>query len=150
MVYLMIRRLLSSQNFLTPKKISMKGGAIISHELAKRMVDKYRHVIKYVPATELAETYAIHFDKSFLTDLLNTDKTDGMKFYFAINEEKRLTLVLIPTNENGEDLQHIEGFPHANKTTKPAHSGPIIATMSAGAPLAKVSGGAANQGNPYP
>lgn len=128
----------------------MKGGAIISHELAKKMVDKYQHVIKHVPATELKETNAIHFDKSFLTELLKTDKADGIKFYFAINEEKRLTLVLIPTNENGEDLQSIEGFPHSNKTTKSAHSGPIIATMSTGAPVATSPGGAANQGNPYP
>lgn len=128
----------------------MKGGAIISHESAKRMVDKYQHVIKHVPASELKETNAIHFDKSFLTELLKTDKADGIKFYFAINEEKRLTLVLIPTNENGEDLQRIEGFPHINKTTKSTHSGPIIAAISAGAPLPKGSGGAANQGNPYP
>lgn len=127
----------------------MKGGAIISHETAKTMVQKYHEVMKHVPGTELKETSAIHFDKSFLTELLKTDKADGLKFYFAVNDQKRLTLVLIPTNENGEDLESIAGFPHVNKSSQAAHSGPIIATISTGAPAVKGTG-VANQGNPYP
>lgn len=138
-------------NQLNLKKSIMKGGAIISTEAAKRMVEKYQHVARHLPAGEFKETSAIHFDRQFLEEVLRTKDAEGIKFYFAVNEDKRLTLVLIPTNEKGEDLQTIPGFPHSNQSShiSSQHSGPIIASVTTGT-VANAPSGVANHGNPYP
>ena len=130
----------------------MKSGDFISDELASKMVHDFRKLMTQIPEHELRETHAIHFDSSFIEEFILNTGAKGIKFYFALNHLKRMTLVLNATDAYGKDIHPINGFPHSNTSTSQVaegKAGPIIA-LAASSSGSSGSGKAGDQGTAYP
>jgi hypothetical protein len=75
-----------------------KAGKTITKQKADEMVDKYQKAHK-------DGTRSIYFDKEVVQELLNTEGTEGVKIFFAKNDEDQNTVVLYPVDENGRIIE---------------------------------------------
>lgn len=54
------------------------------------------------------QSTAVKFQAQDLNDILDQDDVTGVRFYFSLNSSDKLTLVVVGTNSNGDDLT--EGY----------------------------------------
>ncbi len=55
-------------------------------------------------ATAVNQTIATSVDKTSILNLLNQPNCEGMRMYFGLTENNKLTLVLVGTNATGNDM----------------------------------------------
>lgn len=82
-------------------KISGKEGAPIDRAKAKRWTANYR-------GRGQGKTKSHLFGAETVKGLLDQDGCIGMRIYYALNDEGEQQLLLVATDENGDDLKDSE------------------------------------------
>ena len=70
----------------------------ISLDDAKSMTHRYQDSVPE------GTTISCEVDKSQLIAMLNQEDCQGLRIYFALNEEERLTTVLVGSDSSGSDM----------------------------------------------
>ncbi|MEY2794105.1 MAG: hypothetical protein RJA76_2097 [Bacteroidota bacterium] len=73
-------------------------GEFITLEEGAAMTARYRNSV------QPGETIAINFSKQILTEILNQDECQSLRFYFAKNDEGKTNLVVTGVDNLGNDL----------------------------------------------
>jgi hypothetical protein len=79
-----------------------------------------KHIIDLTKAAEMTERYRRNvpkdgdgvyvlklggsFDKDAINQLTAQTKFDGLRYYFALNDKKEMTVVLVAIDSNGNDI----------------------------------------------
>lgn len=74
----------------------------ISAEVAQEFIKKYRDGLEgFKPADG---EWGGWFEKEYVVAMLEQENCAGIRFYFALNKEDRLDVVLVGVDANGDDL----------------------------------------------
>ena len=70
----------------------------IFREVAQSVIHRYQNLIPN------GATVSCEVDKTQLIAMLNQEDCQGLRIYFALNEEERLTTVLVGSDSSGSDM----------------------------------------------
>ncbi len=83
-----------------------KYGKLIPREDAKKFIKKFRDEVweNYTGEQKKVKNVSVLFNRRILSFLLAQEDCEGIRFYFAKNDDEEDTLVLIGTDTFGHDL----------------------------------------------